>query len=105
MFCQVLGEHDMARKAAAGLQFVEFQLARLVEEPPVGPDWLHEIKYDGYRTELIIERGRARAFTRRGAVWSAKYRSIVEAAAELPEKSAIVDGEVVAFEPGGRTSI
>jgi ATP-dependent DNA ligase len=87
------------------LQLIRLQLATLVEEPPKGPDWLHEIKYDGYRTELIIERGRARAFTRRGADWSAKCRPIVEAAAELPVKSATVDGEVVAFEPGGRTSI
>ncbi|MDW6020645.1 hypothetical protein SAZ10_02590 [Mesorhizobium sp. BAC0120] len=94
----------MPAKVAA-LKFIEPQLATLVETPPTGPDWLHEIKYDGYRTELIIEQGRARAFTRRGADWSRKYQPIIEAAAELAVESAIVDGEVVTFEDDGRTSI
>jgi len=79
--------------SAAGLQFIELQLATLVEEPPTGPDWLHEIKYGGYRTELIIEQGKARAMTRRGADWAAKYRPIVKAAAELGFESAIIDGD------------
>ena len=52
------------------LSFIEFQLPTLVDEPPDGDGWLHEIKYDGYRTELIIEGGQARAFTRRGFDWS-----------------------------------
>ena len=45
---------------------------------------LHEIKYDGYRTQVIVEGGRARAFTRRGFDWSDKYPHLVEAAAALP---------------------
>jgi len=58
----------------------------LVDDPPTG---------DGYRTELIIEHGEARAFTRRGFDWTEKYCPIVEAAAALPAKAAIIDGEVV----------
>lgn len=90
-------------KPRAGLQFVEPQLATLVETPPKGDDWLHEPKYDGYRTQLIVENGKARALTRRGADWSAKYRPIVAAAAALPD--AILDGEIVAFDSEGRPTI
>jgi hypothetical protein len=56
-------------------------LPTLVDAPPEGDIWIHEIKYDGYRTEIVIERGEARAFTRNGHDWSAKYLPIVEAAA------------------------
>ena len=62
---------------------------------------MHEIKHDGYRTQLIIERGKARALTRRGYNWSSKYAPIVEAAAALPAESAILDGEVVVFDDKG----
>ncbi|UCI10696.1 DNA ligase D [Mesorhizobium sp. B1-1-8] len=80
---------------AQPLSFVEFQSPTLVDKAPEGREWLHEIKYDGYRTELIIEGGAARAFTRRGYDWSRRYRRIVEAAAALPVKNAIIDGEAV----------
>ncbi len=92
-------------RAGTSLRFIAPQLASLVQTPPKGDDWLHEIKYDGYRTELIIENGQARAHTRRGADWSTKYRPIVDAAATLPVKTAIIDGEIVAFEPDGRATI
>ncbi|PBC02285.1 DNA ligase D [Mesorhizobium sp. WSM3860] len=77
------------------LSFIEFQSPTLVEKAPDDGDWLHEIKYDGYRTQLIVEGGIARAFTRRGYDWSYRYRRIVQAAAGLPVKSAIIDGEAV----------
>ncbi|TIO64333.1 MAG: DNA ligase D, partial [Mesorhizobium sp.] len=77
------------------LSFIEFQSPTLVEKAPEGGEWLHEIKYDGYRTQLIVEGATARAFTRRGYDWSHRYRRIVQAAAGLPVKSAIIDGEAV----------
>ncbi|MDG4910015.1 DNA ligase D [Mesorhizobium sp. WSM4898] len=77
------------------LSFIEFQSPTLVEKAPEDGEWLHEIKYDGYRTQLIVEGGTARAFTRRGYDWSHRYRRIVQAAAGLPVKSAIIDGEAV----------
>ncbi|MER8947247.1 DNA ligase D [Mesorhizobium sp. M0959] len=86
----------MSSKAGDGqLSFIEFQSPTLVANAPEGSEWLHEIKYDGYRTELIIEGGKARAFTRRGYDWSDRYRRIVQAAAGLPVKAAIIDGEAV----------
>jgi bifunctional non-homologous end joining protein LigD len=87
------------------LRFIEFMLPTLVERPPEGGDWIHEIKYDGYRTELVIQGGRCQAFTRRGFDWSAKYPTIVTAAAALPVKSAIVDGEAIVLDEKGFTDI
>jgi len=92
-------------RAAGGdrLRFIEFMLPTLVERPPEGGDWIHEIKYDGYRTELVIQNGKAQAFTRRGFDWSEKYPTIVRAAAELPVTSAIIDGEAVVLDEKGVT--
>ena len=83
------------------LSFVDFQLPMLVDQPPEGDGWLHEVKHDGYRTQLILERGRARALTRNGLDWSEKYQSIVDEAAALKARSAIVDGEVIVFNDKG----
>ncbi|RWB91165.1 MAG: DNA ligase D [Mesorhizobium sp.] len=82
-------------KQKGKLAFIEFQSPTLVARAPTDAEWLHEIKYDGYRTELVIENGQARAFTRRGYDWSHRYKRVVQAAANLPVKSAILDGEAV----------
>jgi bifunctional non-homologous end joining protein LigD len=91
------------RSKAGGdrLSFVEFQLPTLVDDPPEGNAWIHEIKYDGYRTQLVIEHGDARAFTRNGHDWSAKYLPIVEAARGLPAEAAIIDGEAIVMNEAG----
>ncbi|RWF41839.1 MAG: DNA ligase [Mesorhizobium sp.] len=73
-----------------------------VETPPVSAEWLHEIKYDGYRTQLTLDWAGARAFSRNGHDWSKRYWPIVAAAEELPAKSFILDGEMIAPEPDGR---
>ena len=84
-------------------QFIEPMLATLVERPPEGDEWIHEIKHDGYRSQLAIENGKVQAFTRRGADWTAKYRPVVKAAAALPVKSAIIDGEMTVLNAEGRS--
>src|SRR4051812_7224929 len=57
------------------LAFIPFQFPTLVDAPPAGNGWIHEIKQDGYRTELVLDRGNARAFSRRGLDWTeAAYR-------------------------------
>ena len=62
---------------------------------PVGPDWIHEIKHDGYR--LIVERdgARVRTFTRNGHDWSDRFPLIVEAALENKQQRFVIDGEAV----------
>lgn len=87
--------------ARPGLRFVAPLEPTLVTEPPAGPGWLHEIKHDGYRTLIVIDDGRARAFTRRGHDWSEPYAPLVEAAAELPCRSAILDGEALVQDERG----
>ena len=58
---------------------VEPELATLVPEAPAGDDWLHEIKYDGYRVMCRLEGGKARLLTRRGADWTDHFPSLVGA--------------------------
>jgi bifunctional non-homologous end joining protein LigD len=84
-----------------GLAFIEPQLATLVDHPPQGQEWIHEVKHDGYRTQLIIERGEARAYTRNGFDWSERYRSIIRAAPKLRCRSAILDGEAIVQDADG----
>ena len=79
--------------------FIEPQLALLVERPPGDGGWSHEIKLDGYRLQLRVQRGRAVLKTRKGLDWTAKFSSIATAAKDLPD--CIVDGEAVALNPQG----
>src|SRR5438128_5395014 len=80
------------------------QLAQLVKQPADGPEWLHELKYDGYRIGCAIERGRATLISRNGNDWTAQFPEIAKAAAALRVKSALLDGEVCMVLPDGRTS-
>ena len=99
------GASRPASRRTAPLRFVDFALPTLVEKPPEGAGWLHEVKYDGYRTELIIEPShKVRALTRRAFDWTDKYAPIVEAAARIRGvTSAIVDGEVIVMDEKGRS--
>jgi hypothetical protein len=69
-------------------QFVLPQLSQPVEKPPSGPQWLHEIKLDGYRMAARIDNGRVQLLTRTGLDWTAKYQSAVAALANLNVKTA-----------------
>jgi bifunctional non-homologous end joining protein LigD len=83
--------------------FVPPQLATLVEAPPEGQDWLHEIKYDGYRAIAAVGGGRALVYTRKGLDWTDKFRPIVRPLADLPCRSALLDGEVAVVDAEGQT--
>ncbi|MBV8203236.1 MAG: DNA ligase D [Acidobacteria bacterium] len=80
------------------------ELATLVGEPPAGSQWLHEIKFDGYRVVCEVARGKVRLLTRRGKDWTDRFAPIAAAAAELPVDSAALDGEVTVLLPDGKTS-
>jgi bifunctional non-homologous end joining protein LigD len=77
------------------------QLAVAVQEAPAGEEWLHEIKYDGYRVLCFIEGGKARLLTRRGEDWTAKFQGAAAAAASLPLEKTILDGEMVVLDEKG----
>jgi bifunctional non-homologous end joining protein LigD len=84
--------------------WVSPQLATLVSTPPVGDDWVHEIKLDGYRMLLRIERGRGQLLTRNRLDWTDRFPAVAEAAGGLPVKEALLDGEVVVFDAAGASS-
>lgn len=87
----------------AGLRFIPPLSPTLTDVPPEGAGWIHEIKYNGYRTQLIIENGEARAFTRRGFDWTDRYQPIIEDALRLPCQTAIIDGELIIQDAQGRS--
>lgn len=89
-----------SRKAVAMPGFIAPQLAKLWEAPPEEDGWAHEIKFDGYRIQLRIARGRVTAWSRSGLDWTAKFPEIVAEAAKLPD--GILDGEVCALTEGDR---
>ena len=80
------------------------QLATLVAAPPPGDAWVHEIKLDGYRILLRVARGRVRLLTRNRQDWTERFPAVAEAAARLPVKEALLDGEIVVFDAAGVSS-
>ena len=70
---------------------------------PAGPDWIHEIKHDGYRLTVHREGKRVRLFTRNGHDWSDRYPLIVEAALRVRIGSFVLDGEAVLLRVHGRS--
>ena len=57
-------------------EWIKPQLTELVREAPEGPEWLHELKFDGYRMHARLDRGNVRLLTRTGLDWTHKYRAI-----------------------------
>ncbi len=95
------GMTKRGRGASAKLpEFQDLQLCTLVDAVPTGSAWLHEVKYDGYRALISVANGKAKVFTRTGLDWTEKFAAIAAAAAKLPVKSALIDGEIVAFKDG-----
>jgi bifunctional non-homologous end joining protein LigD len=83
------------------LEFINPQLATAVDHPPPRAGWIHEVKHDGYRTLLIIERRKARAYTRNGFDWTDRYPGIINAALKFDCRSAIIDGEIIIQDNNG----
>jgi len=93
-----------AKAAGVAPPFRPVQLATLVDHVPAGNAWLHEMKYDGYRTLISVGGGEGRAYTRSGLDWTDKFAPIVADAATLDVSSALLDGEAVVLDAEGRTS-
>jgi bifunctional non-homologous end joining protein LigD len=82
----------------------EPELATLVKAPPGGDDWLHEIKFDGYRFGCRIDGGKVTLITRHGHDWTTKLPHVASAIAKLKAKQALLDGEVAVLLPNGKSS-
>ena len=81
------------------------QLAAQANKPPKGRARLHEVKFDGYRTVAIVDRGRARLLTRNGHDWTHRYGDIADRLGGLPCGSAIIDGEIAVADARGVTRL
>jgi len=89
-----------ARKGMLPL-FVEPALAGASEQPPSGPHWVHEIKFDGYRMQARVDAGEVRLLTRTGLDWTDRFSSIATAVKDLELGSAMLDGEIVVEDAAG----
>ncbi len=91
-----------AASATAIPRFIAPQLCKLVDTPPTGDAWVHELKLDGYRLQLRVESGNPVLRTRTGLDWTERFPSIARAAAALPD--CLMDGEAVALDAKGHPS-
>jgi DNA ligase D-like protein (predicted ligase) len=91
-------------EATALPTWIKPQLTKLVDQPPEGPDWLHEIKFDGYRMHARLDRGAVRLLTRTGLDWTHKYPAIAAAVSSIAARQTYLDGEVCGVGPDGITS-
>lgn len=93
------GKSEAKKPARAMPDFLPPQLCTSVQRPPSGTEWVHEIKFDGYRIQLRVEGGKATLKTRKGLDWTKKFRTIADAAGDWPD--GILDGEIVALDENG----
>jgi bifunctional non-homologous end joining protein LigD len=85
-------------------RFIPAQLATLVDWPPEGDEWIHELKFDGYRMLCYLDHGQVHFWSRNGKDWTNRFPNLGKAVKSLPVASAILDGEIVAMDASGRTS-
>lgn len=90
-------------RAATPLPVIEAQLASLVDEPPEGDEWLHEIKYDGFRVIAYVDRGDVHLVSRNGLSFDDRFAPVRLALARMPIERAIFDGEVCSLDESGRS--
>ena len=79
-------------------------LATLVDSAPTGDDWIHEVKFDGYRMVSRIDHGDVRIYSRNGKEWTAVLPSVVAALQRLDVDQAWLDGEIAVADAKGLTS-
>jgi hypothetical protein len=89
---------------AGRLEWIEPCLPTLVDRPPVGPKWRHEVKWDGYRLCVVVDRGSSTVRTRHGHDWTHRVKSIAAAAAGLLRQNAMIDGEAVVLDDRGHSN-
>jgi bifunctional non-homologous end joining protein LigD len=88
-------------RQAAQPKSLKPQLATLVDQPPPGDEWIHEVKLDGYRILGLIEAGRITLLSRSSKEWTGKFSAVAQVLQAFPVKQAILDGEIVVLRPDG----
>jgi DNA polymerase LigD, ligase domain len=85
-------------------RYPSVQLATLVDKPPEGAQWVHEIKLDGYRLLGYVSGGKARLRTRNGKDWTESFPSLTRALEKLKVKDGVLDMEAVMLDAEGKSS-
>lgn len=104
-----MAKEDKKAKTQKKTKFLSFtdlggpELATLVDSPPVGEQWIHEIKYDGYRTLCFKDKKSTKLLTRSGLDWSKKYSELQKECQEIVAESIIFDGEIVWPDENGKS--
>src|ERR1700722_13025913 len=88
----------LSAEKSAMTGFIKPQLATLKARAPTGKQWLHEIKFDGYRVQVLLNKGKRKVFTRTGLDWTKRF-SVIAGALDVPGQ-AIIGGEVVVVHDG-----
>jgi bifunctional non-homologous end joining protein LigD len=92
----------VAPKAHAALPaFVAPALATLVDKAPQSGNWIHEIKFDGYRLQARLDHGKVKLLTRKGLDWTGKFPTVAASIAKLRAETALIDGELVSEDKDG----
>ena len=98
-----LGQVAGAKRVALA-SFVPPQLATLVSRPPAGEDWLHEMKFDGYRILARRDEKKVALLSRNGRPWTNRFPTVADSVRALPARRVLLDGEVAVVTSDGRTS-
>lgn len=89
------------RNAVERLKFIKPMEPERFDNPPAGAEWSHEIKFDGYRTQVIKDADGIRLYTKSGIDWTAKYRPLAAEAGKLNAESFIIEGETIVLNEKG----
>ena len=84
------------------LPFIPIACPKLYPAPPTGPEWLHEVKFDGFRIQLHKDGDWVRLYSRNGKDFTDRFPSIVTAVRRLATKEAVIDGELVSCDETGK---
>jgi bifunctional non-homologous end joining protein LigD len=74
----------------------------LAKQPPAGAEWLHEVKFDGFRAQVHVEGGNVAIYSRKGADMTPRFRRLKDRLVAIPVESAIMDCEIVAYDESGQ---
>ena len=83
------------------IPFIKPMAPTPVRTPPVGDDWIHEVKFDGWRAQVHVEDGEATIYSRGGSDLTRRFRALQPVISSIPAKSAIIDCELVACDEAG----
>ena len=83
------------------IPFIKPMTPTLAKIPPAGPDWIHEVKFDGWRMQLHVDDDQAFLYSKNGTDYTKRFRALRPTIERLPVKSAIIDCELVACDESG----